>query len=148
MDRIAGQERAFSRALMLGDAVTLNRNVFGDNPRLRLTDWLEPEDKRYELLRDRCWRVPQNAVASRSSEPPKFGVGPPPAHLSDRTRLKHTERVVLSPIDVALWNCAKWRGIAFGEVEGAPPLLGIMFENGKLGQAIFETWRERWGDGR
>jgi hypothetical protein len=81
MDRIAGQERSFSRALMLGDALTLDRNVFGDKPKPRLADWLEPEDKVYQRLRDRPWRAAKPsapAAAGRSSAPPKPGSGPPP----------------------------------------------------------------------
>ena len=34
IERLAGQERGFSRALVLGDALTLNNNVFGSEPRL------------------------------------------------------------------------------------------------------------------
>jgi hypothetical protein len=56
IEQIAGRERAFSRALMLGDALTLDRNVFGDKPMLRLTDWLTPEDKVYDRLRVGPWR--------------------------------------------------------------------------------------------
>jgi hypothetical protein len=36
LEKLAGQERAFSRALALGDALTLDRNVFGETPELRL----------------------------------------------------------------------------------------------------------------
>lgn len=148
MDKIGGQERAFSRALMLGDALTLDRNVFSDEPHLRLADWLEPEDKVYDRLRARPWRAAkasEAAAAASPSEPPKPGSGPPPADLIDRSRLKHTERRIMSPIDTNLWDRAKWRGTLFGHVEGMPPFLGIMFENGQAGQAIFRAWRERWG---
>jgi hypothetical protein len=80
-----------------------------------------------------------------SREPIKFGSGAPPADLIDKSRLKHTERRIISPIDIALWDRAKWCGTVFGTAEGTPPLLGITFENGQVGQAIFRAWRDRWG---
>jgi hypothetical protein len=146
MAKIAGQEHAFSRALMLGDALTLDRNVFGNNPKFSLADWIEVEDKIYDQLRERPWRVStaSNETVAGPYQPPKSGVGPPPADLIDKSRLKHTERKTMSPIDVSLWDRAKWCGTLFGEAEGQPPFLGIIFENGKIGQSIFESWRERW----
>jgi hypothetical protein len=148
MDKIAGQERAFCRALMLGDVLTLDRNVFGDNPKLRLTDWLEPEDKVYDRLRSQPWRVAKAAEAAAAAGPrksPKLGSGSPPADLLDWRGLKHTERRILSPIDTELWDRAKWRAVAFGQPDGAPPFLGIVFDNREAAQAIFRAWRERWG---
>ncbi len=145
MNKVAGEERAFSRALILGNSLTLDRNVFGDEPRLRLADWLEPEDKIYDLLRTQPWRSVKATAAASSDEPPRFGSGPPPPELLDKAGLKHTDRRILSPIDVLLWDRAKWRGTAFGLAEGAPPFLGIAFEDGEAGQAIFQQWRERWG---
>ncbi len=148
MDKIAGQESAFSRALMLGDALTLDRNVFGVKPKFSLADLIESEDKVYDRLRDLPWRiamVPEAAV-SGPSQPLKSGSGPPPADLLDKSRLKHTERMIMSPIDITLWDRAKWCATMFAQAEGSPPILGIVFEDGKVGHIIFEAWRELWGD--
>lgn len=149
MDKIAGHERAFSRALILGDALTLDRNIFGDKPKFSLADWLMSEDKNYDLLRDRPWRVARASVATVTDpcQPLKPGSGPPPADLLDKSQLKHTERTIMSPIDIALWDRAKWCGTLFGEAEGSPPFFGIVFKDGKIGQSIFESWRERCGNG-
>jgi len=149
LEKIAGQERGFSRALALGDALTLNRNVFGATPQLRLTDWLESEDQNWTVLRDEPWRMERPASSARvggPNESPKFGVGPPPEDLIDRTRLKHTDRRILSPIDIPLWNRAKWRATLFAWFPNALPMLAIAFEDGQAGQAIFRAWRERWGN--
>jgi hypothetical protein len=146
MERVAGEERAFSRAITFGDALTLDRNVFGDEPNLKLDDWLKPEDKFYDRQRTTQWRSPPTPTDKDSST--KFGSGSPPTDLLDRQQLKHTERRVLSPIDSSLWDRAKWRGTLFITVEGgaAPPMLGIAFLNGDVGEAIFKAWRERWGE--
>ncbi len=149
MEKVAGQERGFSRAVNLGDVLTLGKNVFGAIQKLRLTDWLEPEDKVWALLRDRPWRVGKlvsSAGTGGSSESPKVGTGSPPEDLLDRSRIKHTDRFVLSPIDIPLWDRAKWRATLFAWAPGALPMLVLGFEDGQAGQAIFRAWRERWGD--
>lgn len=146
LEKVAGQERGFSRALALGDTLTLDRNVYGETPQLRLIDWLEPSDQTYPTLRDGPWRTAKPTTPGGSKEPPKFGTGPPPADLIDRTRLKHTDRRILSPIDIPLWDRAKWRATLFAWIPGAPPILAIVFEDGQAGQAIFRAWQERWGN--
>lgn len=148
MEKVAGQERGFSRALTLGDALTLDSNVFGARE-LTLSDWLEPEDQNWPVLRDGPWRVTKPASSPGDimpDESPEFGTGPPPADLIDRTRLKHTDRSILSPIDIPLWDRAKWRATLFAWYPGALPVLALAFEDDQAGQAIFRAWRERWGD--
>jgi hypothetical protein len=149
IEKIAGQERGFSRALSLGDALTLNSNVFGATPQLRLTDWLEPAYQSWVVLRDEPWRVTTRirptGTGSRN-ESPTFGTGAPPVDLIDRVRLKHTDRRILSPIDMALWDRATWRATLFASFPNMPPILAITFEDGQAGQAIFRAWKERWGD--
>ncbi len=147
IEKLAGQERGFFRALGLGDALTLNSNVFSTTPRLHLTDWLIPEDKNWTVLRDRPWRVEKPASRpDEPNDPPKFGAGPPPAELIDRARLKHADRHILSPIDIPLWDRAKWRATLFAWHPQALPMLALAFEDGQAGEAIFRAWRERWGN--
>ena len=141
LEQVANRERGFSRALTLGDALTLARNVFGEKSRIRLTDWLEQDDESYPLLRNKPWRT---LKVSAPEEPPKFGTKPPPE--VDKEQLKHTDRRILSPIDIPLWDRAKWRGTLFAWNPDGPPILAIGFEDGEAGQAIFRAWKERWGD--
>ena len=147
MDRIGGEEGAFARSFLLGNVLTVARNVFGYEPHVRLADWVEPNDKIYECLRTTSWRgsSPPPKLASPSKEAPKFGTGSPPTKLLDTSARKHTERQVLSPIDVELWNKAGWCGTLFGSGEGRPPMLGLLFRDVGAGIAIFRAWRERWG---
>lgn len=145
LEKLAGQERGFSRALNLGDVLTLDRNVFGDSPQLHLTDWPAPEDQTYLALRVKPWRVIKVADPADPEEDPKFGNGPPPPELTDESQLKHTDRGVVSPIDMLLWDRAKWRATLFCLIPHMPPLLAFAFESGEAGQAIFRAWQERWG---
>ena len=142
-EQVANRERGFSRAVTLGDVLTLGRNVFGKNSRMRLTDWLEQNDEIYPLLRNEPWRT---VKAGTSKESPKFATKPPPMDLQDNEQLRHTDRRILSPIDIPLWDRAKWRGTLFVWNPDGPPILVIGFEDGEAGQAIFRVWKERWGD--
>ena len=146
LEKIAGQERGFSRALAFGDALTLDTSVFGETARVRLTDWLEPDTQDYAVLRDEPWREVKPSSPDRPMKPPQFASGPPPADMMDTERLKHTDRRVLSPIDKPLWDRAQWRGILVACRPDVPPILAILFEDGQAGQAIFRAWKERWSN--
>lgn len=147
LDRIVGDERAFSRAVMLGDALTIGRNVFGHEPAVRLADWFEPDDKVYECMRTRPWRVKLVSAGSsqNSKEPPKFGEGEPPTEMFNNSRKKHTDRQVLSPIDIPAWNKASWGGTLFAMANQPPPILGLMFRDLRAALSIFASWRAKWG---
>ena len=146
IDKMAGQECGFSRALTLGDTLTLNFNVFGETAHVRLVDWRDTDDESYAVLRDGPWRTVKPAGPAKPTEIPKFGTKPPPNDLIDKEKLKHTDRRVLSPIDIPLWDRAKWRGTLFVRIGDGPPIFAIGFEDGEAGQAIFRVWKERWGD--
>ena len=144
----ADDEQALSRAIILGDMLTIGRNAFGYAPRLRLRDWIESDDKIYENQRTTAWSPRALPAATGDIEPPRFGDGPAPKGLFDRATQRHSDRRVLSPIDIPLWNQANWRGTLFAvdeDADGTAPVLGLMFGNPKAGAAIFEGWRSRWG---
>ena len=146
LEQVAGQEHGFSRALTFGDGLTLNRSILEKTPRIRLIDWLNQDDQSYDVLRDRPWRVEKATGAGSSIKPVEFGSGSPTDDLIDMERLKHTDRRFLSPIDIPLWERAKWRAILFDCPPEVQPILAIGFEDGEAGQAIFRTWKDRWGD--
>jgi hypothetical protein len=146
MERVAGDERAFSRALMLGDILTVGRNVFGNSARVRLADWYESSDKSYELLRSQPWRSPNEGAAKEATRgEPKFGKGAPPPDVLDTSNLKHTQRRVRSPIDIPLWDRAGWQGVLFACSDRASPALGIIYRDIEAGERIFDSWREQFG---
>ena len=146
LEKIAGQERGFSRALAFGDALTLDTSVFGETARVRLTDWLEPDTQDYAVLRDGPWREVKPSSPDRPVKSPQFASGPPPEDMIDAEQLKHTDRRVLSPIDIPLWDRARWRGTLVACRPNVPPILALAFEDGQAGQAIFRAWKERWGN--
>src|SRR5215467_1966880 len=68
--------------------------------------------------------------------------------MLDIERLKHSDRKILSLIDIPLWNKAKWSGTAFMTASPSviePPVLVLLFENLDPAKAIFSTWRKDLG---
>lgn len=147
LESVAGEERAISRALSLGDVLTLSRSFFGEERPVRLKDWQEAEDQEYAVIRNAPWRnEDESAVEGRPQTAPKFGAGPPPGSLKDKSRIKHTDHRVLSPIDIALWDRASWRGTLFAWPVRGLPMIGVGFENAETGKIIFQNWRKQLGD--
>lgn len=141
--RVAGEERAFSRALALGDTLTLNRNIFGAKPLIRVQDYI-PADAR-EVVPAATTQKPSHPPVTAAKEM-KFGWGEPPSELTDTERRKHTDRRVLSPIDIETWNRARWRAAVFlSNAHGGEPGLALAFEDAVAARAIFEAWLRRWG---
>jgi hypothetical protein len=50
-----------------------------------------------------------------------------------------------TPIDIDLWNEAKWSATFFSYQEGRPPILGLAFLHEAPARKIFEGWHERYG---
>lgn len=146
MTRVADDERGFSRATMLGNVLAISRNLFGGNAKVRLTDWIDADDKYYDCLRDQYWRPAASAATgSLPQEPVKLGEGAPPKELFDTSQRKHTERRVVSPINIPMWDQAGWGGTLYGGAESTPPFMGLMFRNMEAASRIFAEWSTRFG---
>ncbi len=146
MKRVAGDERGLARAAMLGNVLAIGRILFGDDAKVRLKDWIDADEKSYDCLRDQYWRPSKPAAAGSSSQgPAKQGEGPPPKELMDTSERKHTERQVLSPINIPVWDKAGWGGTVYGWSEFEPPLMGLMFRNMEAATWIFADWISRFG---
>lgn len=146
LDQVAGQERGFSRAMAFADTLTLEKSVFGESPRIRLVDWLEKSDQRYAVLRKEHWMYKRAAKSSEPLELQEMEVDLSSAEKRVRGRLRHSDRRLVSPIDVPLWDKAQWRATLFVSSPETPPILGIAFEDPSAGETIFRDWKNRWGN--
>lgn len=50
------------------------------------------------------------------------------------------------PIDVDLWNKARWKATYFLFFRDKAPILGLAFQNEEAAKEIFNGWRRRFGD--
>lgn len=143
--KIADNERGFTRALVFNDMLTANSNVFGDEPPIHIQDHIKKDAREFEPLRTAP--LITRDVAEREGEGDlKYGKGQPPDGFAKPEDMKHTDRTILSPIQLDLWNKAGWHGTAFIVHPQMPgPLLALHFRDADAAKRIFEDWRERWG---
>lgn len=139
-------------ALLLTDAaadrvsaVTIAGNsrsrVFG-NKVARLDTWTELAQRAYPLQADWPSLDPsvERADAAPAPENAAAVARRPPTPTDHRLLSAH------SLIDIALWDLARWRGVAsFIVGHDKPPVMGLLFESAPAARAIFERWRARLG---
>ncbi|NTW54254.1 MAG: TIR domain-containing protein [Chlorobaculum sp.] len=66
--------------------------------------------------------------------------------LPEKTVKTNPIAYLTGPIDVDLWNKAKWKGTFYIGYEGEPPILGLAFENEQVAREIFKNWHKRYGE--
>lgn len=152
--RIAGDERGFARAIMYAESSVTQSNVFGEERKLLVRDWHPPAGARtYPVRRTTEWyaglpivQLPLTDVA-RDAPLPIAG-----ASLAREARRaserSHAARRIVSPIDIPLWDQAKWQGVLYmGSADDeALPAFGFMFSNPDAGMRIFRGWRQMVGE--
>jgi len=75
--------------------------------------------------------------------------GDVPSELMEgRKAAKQSEIKTISLIRLALWDRARWRGVATLTTASntSPPILGLVFENGEAATEIFQAWRQELGE--
>ncbi|MCG6558278.1 hypothetical protein MB818_08710 [Ruegeria sp. 1NDH52C] len=152
LDRIAGQEEGFNRALIFSDMVTTATNVFSNPSEETLEEFVakaQPiEDTVSASFKAKLQSVVEASKPSEESDEDGFnpGKGEPPPDLVDFDRLSHRQRRVLSPINLKKWDKAGWIGVAMGTYPGVTPILGLIFENEGAATSIFQDWRNQCGE--
>ena len=144
--RLVDEENVFSRSLIFSDVVTLSQNVFGNLDWINISNVSESIDKdAYQLERTNQWRPKEKK--KKQKEPLKPGEGEAPEHIANSENLKHSERKVLSLIDIPSWDKAQWCGTFFMIFpEGQfPPCIGLLFKNEEAARHIFMSWLDRLG---
>jgi len=145
LKRIAGDERGFSRALQFSNSNLLGRRVLGDPRRIRLQDWIDDQCADYPVLRTTPWCSNWSTSTSPPDATDQERQDEDTHEHRDISQMRHTDRRVVSPIDVALWDKAKWTASLFMTSPSMPPVLGLGFENLTAGERIFAAWKQQAG---
>lgn len=151
LEKLAGQERAFSRALIFAEIDILVNNIFGSSPKFRLADWTQGQDAtEYPLRRSDVWNsgAADTDLSQHQPTRPRAGSGEIPRELLERLdTVPHRKRRVRSLIDIPLWNKAEWCATIYMQDPSKDPplLLGIGFINTEPARAIFAGWHRRLG---
>lgn len=152
MDRIAGEERGFSRALLYSEVSLAEDNLFGSSPKVLLTNWSAPEGaRRFPLSRTSEWnegvsikQIPlPDQVDEQESDPRDLGA----FFRGKAVSGKHGDRKIASQIDIPLWDSAQWSAVFYlNDLGLAPyPVLGLGFRNKEAAEKIFHGWRKEIG---
>ena len=132
IQKVAERDSRFFVAFNFGSSLKATSNIFGDRPRVLLSDWISSGDKSYALRREMPWIVDDDDRSRRFA-------------ATSTSILKHGDYHVAAPIDIPLWDRAKWRATGFILQPGRLPILAIAFESGDAGELIFRKWREDLG---
>jgi hypothetical protein len=145
-------DRAQDRAFFVAQSPLVTTNILGENPKYHIQDWIDSSlSESFTLMRTKPWESGIEPISQEdvtNSGPFTFSDGEPPAELFGVDGLKHSDFQVLSPVNMVLWDKAKWRGLGFSIYPSNPPIpgLGLMFEDIEAGAKIFRGWRKRLGD--
>jgi hypothetical protein len=147
-ETVLGAENGFSRAITFSNVPIMLSVFFGDLERLSIERWIEEGDVAHAMKRAAPWTPKIPAGADHDAQEPKPADGQPPEGLFDPERLRHSDYKIVSPIDVRKWDAAKWRAVLFMTVPGAdvPPIMALAFGDRNPAIAIFQGWRERFGE--
>ena len=88
----------------------------------------------YEDLYRRLAEIPKSK--------PALGTRRPLPHKEVKT---NPAMFITGPIDVDLWNKARWKGTFYAEGSDGLPILGLAFQDEQSARAIFRGWQERYG---
>ncbi len=149
--QIIKEESGLSRAVNFTETATPLRNILGESPKLRMSDWNNYQAPQGFLVRRKVvWSDGLDLGDKEADfEEPKPGVGEPPKELLDRrSQMRHTDRQVHSLINIPLWEKAGWHatGYIYSNDLDEPPMMSLMFQNRDVGRAIFRQLRDVLGD--
>lgn len=142
MQRIAEIEEGYARSLTFSDVFSSASNVNGNASIFDLSEWLGK--KRYTLLRDSV-AITRSREERADEPPPKISRADSKHRPPDESRLKHSQRRVLSLIEPEVWNAAGWRGVSVMCYPDYPPFLALIFENEEPACRIFRNWQKEIG---
>jgi len=131
-------EEANSRAFSFSSPLVTLGNVLGYNPKRSIQDWIDQNNKTYPYSPDKSGKL-------QIKEGNKKQKGVASAKL-DFSSIRHDEIQNISVIRQHLWDEASWSGILYMTLPSKPPVMALLFKNEEKARAIFEDWRNFYGE--
>lgn len=151
LEELFSNQRAMDRGMLAAQSLIAITNVLTFKPKYQVADWVDEKlMESFMLTRAESWNkaaILVNRQTRNNSDTPKYADGPPPEGMFGVDALKHRDLRVYSPINMPLWDKARWRGLGFAIWPGSQPIpeLALMFENLEAGIKIFRGWNKRLG---
>jgi hypothetical protein len=145
--KLFGDELALQRAVSFTGSFVTVGNVLGASRKDRISAWLLPESKEYQIRRSVEWDrgLPiRNADASGTSVQRDAQL----SGVDEDATLKHSQIEVVSLIRARLWERASWDATAYAVSPSPdlPPMLAPVFRNKSAATEIFALWRRELGE--
>jgi hypothetical protein len=151
--KLFDEDGSIDRALMVARSIVSTCNVLGDTPKYWAKDWAsEWQGNVSRVNRTKAWNDGMPAVNpvstgtdDKASKKLEFADGPPPDDLFGVDGLSHKKMRVHSPINIHLWDRARWGACAYAGYVDRPPMMHLCFDDIQSGEKIFRGWRKRVG---
>ena len=142
-------ENIFDRSARLTASMLYAESVFGTPSEIE-ADFVASDFgfHKMEYVRTTPWEPAETAIdREKSPESPRTGSGPIPARFASQENFRHSDRSVLSLINVPVWNSAKWRGLAYAMYpDHIPPELILLFSDEVAATQLFMQWQDELGE--
>lgn len=154
LEEMFAKYRAQDRAYHVARSIISVTNILGNSPAGRAEDWVQDDTlAEFPLVREKAWVPAGTATAPVAYAPTTDSTlfaDPPPEHFFGADALLHRDMRVMSPINLYLWDKAKWKGTGVSLPQApddvVPPTMALAFENFDAGQKIFRGWRKKIGE--
>jgi hypothetical protein len=144
MKQLFGDELALQRALDFTGSFVALGNLIGNNPKERISQWVDSDAKQYQLRRSDPWDF---GLPAMDAEDEKATQVDPESGGGAKGDIKHSQIEMVSPIRVELWDKAGWSATAFAVSPdpSVPPILAPVFQDRASALEIFAAWRREIG---
>lgn len=140
-EALFSQERAQDRAVLAAQSPLAVTNLVGEDLDYRRA-LADSELESLAVIRTTAWQP--DPVSDDEGREPLWADGPPPEGVFDLERVKHSDVQTASPINLPLWDRARWRGLGFMHFPDDPvPILVLIFEDPDAGAMIFRGWHKQ-----
>jgi hypothetical protein len=139
-----GDELALQRALDFTGSFVVLRNLIGNKPKERISQWVDPDVNQYQLRRSAPWDFGLPTADAKDEKDTRAD-----SESAERSKgeIKHSQMEMVSPIRMDLWENAGWCATAFAVSPDprVPPIIAPVFQDRARAQQIFAAWRREIG---
>lgn len=136
LKKLFKEEEVSSRAFNFSSPLVALGNVLGSNPKRSISQWIKEDAGVYSFAPEKSGKPVKNEEFKSTSTSKKL----------ETSLLRHDEIKNISIIRQHLWEAAGWEGVTYFFPSTRPPILAFLFKNEAKAKAIFEEWKERFGE--
>jgi hypothetical protein len=150
IEDLFAKHRAQDRAFHAARSIIAVDNILGHSPRGRAEDWNQAgKGESFSQVRVAPWQASEakDKPPVAEKKPLAYSEAEPSETMFGVDGLKHRDLTVMSPINMRLWDKARWNATGFAELpaESPMPRLILVFADSNEGRKIFRGWRKKVG---